>query len=504
MHGPSVTQSHQGRIQFSTTRHRTGCKEVTLRRDGTGQVHKRDAASQVVAETNSDPIGDVWPTISPPPPLRALQTANEPIQSTSGRSNQQRNPAIRTMRRRPRRYRYTLAAITYAAKGRRLSEILDTLSRYDWPSILIGAIVTIMLTAAIAASVRIFRTAAQRSKLYSSARSLVSNKSTTRLLRVTTSELDPAQTKVGKSFEFPWITVSFGPFRYADISAHYTSLEKSYWPEVNAWYQKLTERQSADTNSAIYNSPGLRLVSFSASRVGAEERPSLDLQFCDTDYYRNLVSDQRLDFKFENSDGTITTLRSKYCATEDLRVKPFSGNACHFGVQLAVVTSDSRLVIPLRGNTAIAPGTVSPSVAEGALPSADIGPAGQYLPHLTALRGLREELGIADEPFINWLSFGVNPITAQYGLVGLTHVDATFDEVSELFQLNIVKDQWENSTLSGVQFTPEGFAQFVEQRPELEWSPFALIAFTHALLAENPWRRVRNALGDVSVHVAQA
>lgn len=374
----------------------------------------------------------------------------------------------------------------------------------DWVSIWIGAIVSILLTMALTLLYRWLRQPIRRSRFYTDIRARYFHRWTVTLLRVTTSTEDSTLTKLGKSYEFPWITVAFGPFQQRDIEARYTDEKRRYWPEVAKWHGELLARQDQNKKSNIYNSPGLRLVSFAVSRTGGEERPSLDLRFCNTDYYHNLVSDQRLDYDFENEDGTLTTLRRKYCAAHDLRKQPYGGNACHFGVQLAVVTRDELLVVPVRGDTAIAPGAIAPSVAEGALPATDIGPAGEYLPYLTAARGLREELGVGGETHTSWMSFGANPLTGQYGLVGLTRIDMDFQELKELFELAITKDQWENSKLHGVPFSPRGFAEFLEQRPRAEWSPFALIAFTHALISEYGWRRVRQQLGDISVRVARA
>lgn len=384
-----------------------------------------------------------------------------------------------------------------------MRRLLEVEMLIDWPSIWVGAVVSILLTAAATIVFRVTRRRFARSRLATEFRARYLQRSVRTILKVTSSDGDPAMTKLGSSFEFPWVTVAFGPFQNRDINAHYTSMQRQYWPEVDKWHAELLWRQSKLLNPSLYNSPGLRLVDFTVSRTGGEERPALGLKFCDTDYYHNIVSDQRLDFQFENDDGTLTTLRKKYCTYQDLRVRPFAGNACHFGVQLAVVTQDDQLIIPVRGNTAIAPHAVAPSVAEGALPASDIGPAGEYLPYLTATRGLREELGIADESRTSWLSFGANPLTGQYGLVGLTRVDATFEEVAELHRLAITKDQWENSMISGIPFTPEAFAQFLELEKDREWSPFALIAYTHSLISTYGWRRLRDQVGHISVKVSQ-
>lgn len=379
-----------------------------------------------------------------------------------------------------------------------MDSFLHSLTRMDWTTLTVGTIVTLVITALITLTIRSSARKLRRTAVYSKVRAQIFQRNTDRLLRITSSATNPERTVIGEKFSFPWITVAFGPFQDRDITGRYSAVERPYWPIVKEWYGKLVDRHGNDPSSGIYNSPGLRLVSFTASRSGAEERPSLILRFCDTNFFYNLVSDQRLDFQFEAADGVITTLREKYGNATDLRLAPYDGNACHFGIQLAVVTKDEKLVIPVRGNTAIARGAVSPSVAEGALPASDIGPVGEYLPNLTASRALREELGIPGEASTTWLSFGANPQTGQYGLVGITHVEETFSELGELFRLAITKDQWENSELYGIAFSPEGLAQFIRSKPDLQWSPFALIAFTHALIDSYGWRRVKNELGSVS------
>lgn len=324
------------------------------------------------------------------------------------------------------------------------------------------------------------------------------------LVRIHTVEVAEAQacaTRIGPSFEYAWVTVAYGPFPEESIEAKFSPVQGRHPKEVEDWYDQLVQARKSDGQGGPYNSPGLRLRAFDTGRrLGPEERVVLGLDFILTDYYRHLTSDQRLDMEFPTPQGVITTLRKKYFADHDLRSGPYPGVSCHFGIQLSVVTKDDKLIIPVRGvGTAVSSGLVAPSVGEGALPAADMGAQGWYLPRATVARGLREELGVHSFEEPTWLSLGANYLTGQFALVASVRIGQSFTDLRELHELDLPKDKWENARLFGILFSPESFAEFIQGHPDFVWSPFALAAFTHHLVHEFGIKRVSRAIGELSV-----
>src|SRR5258708_22459483 len=96
--------------------------------------------------------------------------------------------------------------------------------------------------------------------------------------------------------------------------------------------------------------------------------------------------------------GRTFTLRERYGAEVDLHVAPVSELATHWGIGLTVVTSDGRLLISERGNTAVDPHVYFPAVAEGATTAMDAAPNGAPDHFKIASRGVLEELGIPLSP----------------------------------------------------------------------------------------------------------
>jgi hypothetical protein len=252
-----------------------------------------------------------------------------------------------------------------------------------------------------------------------------------------------------------------------------------------------------------FNGKGYKLVGFHvSSRAGALEEPKLGLRFAPTDFFRMLVTDQRLDVPL-TAAGRTYTLRERYAADADLRVAPVPELATHWGVGLSVVTADGWLLVSERGNTAVDPHVYFPAVAEGATRPLDMTATGAPDHFSTARRGVLEELGVELLPSeLTWLSFGANSYLCEYALIGKVDTKHTFDEIESHRSVGAAKDSWETKHLHRIEFNPRSVAHFCSEQGR-RFSPFALITILHALLHEFGVAKTTSAFETASVSVTQ-
>ena len=304
---------------------------------------------------------------------------------------------------------------------------------------------------------------------------------------------------------FPWVVVSYGPYRHQHIESHYHHEEPGYPPEIEETFQVLKDdiaQRAAAGEDVPYDGDDYKLLRFHvSSRTRTVEEPKLVLHFGPTTYYRMLATDQRLDVPMTHAGRTFT-LRERYAAGVDLRVTPVRELATHWGVGLVVVTADHMLLVPERGNTAVAPHVLFPSVAEGATRAMDAASNGAPDHLRTAARGMEEELGVPLRPEeLTWLSFGTNPCMCDYSLIGRVDTPFTADEIERRRALGAAKDSWETKRLHRVPFTPDAVAEFCAN-PERRLSAYALISIVHTLMHEFGVAKTDAAFSGVKVAVA--
>ncbi len=333
----------------------------------------------------------------------------------------------------------------------------------------------------------------------------------------TTRRLTPRQVREIKRFStrwgtqvgdvwFPWVVAGFGPYSPQNIESFFDPHEFDYPAEILRIREELeTDIRDRKTrgDETPYDSEAFKLVRFHVSdRVTPHEEPRLVLHFRPTTYFTMLATDQRLDVPF-TAGGRTQTLRERYATDVDLRVAPVQELATHWGVGLAVVTRDGRLLVSERGNTAVDPNICFPAVAESASRAMDSGPAGAPDQWSIAQRGVREELGIQISPDeLAWLSFGANSYLCEYGLIGLVRSSESLDQIERLRSMGAAQDSWETRRLHRVDFNPKAVARFCGDFGR-RWSAFGLIAVVHALMAEFGPQQTQAAFEGISVHVVQ-
>ena len=316
----------------------------------------------------------------------------------------------------------------------------------------------------------------------------------------------PTEMMVVGNSTVPWIVCSFGPYHPDDVKTVYNKSPIPMPAAVEKRYEEAkrdVKRRESKGESVPFNGLGYQLERFSTvGRAGDEERPVLTMAFRPTDYFRMLVTDQRLDDEII-IDGQVTTLRRHYAQRTDLKVAPVPEFATHFGVGLAIVTRDQRLVISERGHTAVDSFVLFPSVAEGSSRPVDGGDKGGADPYRTAVRGVAEEMGIeVSRDDVRFLSFGVNVHLCEYALLGVVEVPQSEREILEIRSLGIPKDQWENRRLHFVDFNPKAVAGFATTS-NLRWSPFAVATFIHALVDGHGHESTLQAFRNVTLRLSQ-
>jgi transcriptional regulator with XRE-family HTH domain len=263
---------------------------------------------------------------------------------------------------------------------------------------------------------------------------------------------------------FPWVVAGFGPYAADDIESYFHETEDPYPHDLETVFREIVQdinEREAKGEEVPYDGEDYKLTQFAvSSRRGRNEAPRLILHFSPTTYYRMLATDQRLDVPITVGGRTYTP-RERYAADVNLRVSPVAELATHWGVGLAVITSDNKLLVSERGNTAVDPHVYFPAVAEGATTAMDAAPNGAPDHFKVASRGVLEELGVPLSPDeLIWLSFGANSYLCEYGLIGRVDSPYSYDQIERRRAVGAARDSWETRRLHAVDFSPTEVAHF--------------------------------------------
>ncbi|CAM3275888.1 caspase, EACC1-associated type [Stackebrandtia soli] len=250
--------------------------------------------------------------------------------------------------------------------------------------------------------------------------------------------------------------------------------------ELAAWRAEIAEEQDrkrAAGENAFWNNPRYAVERVVVDRDDEERYSRIQLQLSRSDYY-NFRATQRLDTPLR--DGT--TLRSRFLdGRHHDDVPAFMRNS--FGVNVAVVTSDSRVVIARRAGTiGSQPGLWNSSVNEGLSRSLDA--VGRREPNLfdVVRRGMREELGVFGDYDLRMLAVFVDTRNCQWGAYFVAYMDVDWSTLSQIMSRDI-QDRFENTEFKAVPFTPESVLAFMlDQRQRDQWTTIAPPLFYLALV----------------------
>lgn len=282
------------------------------------------------------------------------------------------------------------------------------------------------------------------------------------------------------------------PYDARDIHVRYQPGLYSPLPEIVSLREQLVreieERAARDPDYAKpHNSLKWKVVHFnygSRRLEDGDEHPELHILFTDTDYYSQMVT---------NNAVHGSSVRDAFMSGVDLAVEPVNEFASVFGVTIAVVTKDRKLVLMRRSQqTQIGPGQLA-VVSEGGLRPRDGGASGGPDPYKVARRALVEELGVdGDRAKVSLLSFGVDSRTAIYNMIGRADVEEPYDEIVDAWRSAPPQDKWEHkragADITSVEFSPDAFASYWAKHGSISWSPVSFVAAILALQFEGHQR----------------
>jgi len=199
----------------------------------------------------------------------------------------------------------------------------------------------------------------------------------------------------------------------------------------------------------------------------------MDLQY--SDYFNFLTVTGSLDRQIPQENLSV---RQKYFQ----HVDPFTiSNGFlfnSFGVNVAVVTTDQKLVLVKRGKDVYRPDIFNSSVNEGLSRDLDLESNRTVSIHNVGVRGLWEEIGIEETDIEDYklTSVGFDKQEYQYGALGYARLNITFDDLRarlpiskdaslEIGSFQISTETGETETrycVYGIPNSPRDFAAFLE------------------------------------------
>jgi len=257
-----------------------------------------------------------------------------------------------------------------------------------------------------------------------------------------------------------------------------------------------TLRRNERNEAAPYNGPRYAISQIGFHRSSDRlETNTCHLNLKHSDYFNFLATGGSLDHTLP--DGT--TVRRKYYAGIDPRniTRDFLFHS--FGVNLAVITSDERLIVVQRSESVdILPDVLNSSVDEGLSRDLDVAPDRSVSVKNVGRRGLREELGLDADTIQEYrlTSVGYSRHWCQYGALGHVILEIPWRDVAKAlcfskdasFEIGRADDVGEGTvkaakySVFAVPNSPGEFARFLREhgKPMTSW---ALTCFLTSFLA---------------------
>jgi len=259
--------------------------------------------------------------------------------------------------------------------------------------------------------------------------------------------------------------------------------------ELAEWRSEIESAENAKRANGerfTWNGQTYAIESFVASRQYLDESPEIFIRLRPADYY-SFSATQQLDRPFR--DGT--TPRTRYL--EGVLPEDAPGfMACAFGTNMAVVTSDNKLIVSMRSSRVASFANLWSSSANEAL-SRSIDSQGRSAPNLydVARRGLHEELALEPNEYtIDMLAFIILTVEHQWGAAFIVRLkDLTAREVEDRWTRG-GPDMWEHSEHAFIDFDPRSVVEFILHPARVDhWTPQGPVV--HYLAAANEFGRSR-------------
>lgn len=240
--------------------------------------------------------------------------------------------------------------------------------------------------------------------------------------------------------------------------------------EVEEWKEEISREQARRKENGeqhFWNGPSYAVVGMTVSREGISETPEICLRLKSSDYY-TFQATQQLDRVMK--DGT--TLRSRYLGNGPEAAPAFIN--CSFGTNVAMVTSDHKLVIAKRSSgLGSRPGVWNSSANEALSRSLDSD--GRTPPNIynVARRGVDEELAVGREEYrLELLAITIDTELQQWGAAFVAYAhDLTGQDILDR-RARGAPDKWENESIEVIDFTVDAIVRcLMSPDRRNNWSP---------------------------------
>ena len=288
-------------------------------------------------------------------------------------------------------------------------------------------------------------------------------------------------------------------FSRDDIKCHYIDAETDYPSDIESQIDQVNlEEQERRQRGERYawNGKTFGLKDWFSSRTSLSEIPILHLSFKPTTYYEFLGTNMILDKKcVYDSEGHLISLRDKYASRFgwDQPTAVFSNQ---FGVVMSATTKDGYWIAVKRSERVRwVPNTFQTSIGEAMSYRADRDEEGRPDLFKTAIRAVREELGIEiQERSINFLGLIYDVNFYQYDMMGLIRLEVESDEVATYRALGTKDGRFESKQLFLVRYEPYAIVEFLaENQP---WWPRSVTSILYCLAHDFGFQTVKDVMRD--------
>ncbi|RZK43676.1 MAG: hypothetical protein EOO90_01925 [Pedobacter sp.] len=248
--------------------------------------------------------------------------------------------------------------------------------------------------------------------------------------------------------------------------------------------------------SSFHDGPTLGLLDIGETQKGDEEEPVLRIHLKRSNYFMFLAIVNRLDEKFTDTNGSLTTIRQKYISGN--YKEPVPQLAPVFAIQMSLITNDGYFLVTKRASKGVAgyANHLAPAVNECLHPIKDK-LLGEISILATVIRSAKEELNIEiSESEIKFFTMGVDQAEYMYTLTGVIECKE-FDK--QMLSARLKQGAKEGFESDGYFFLGPDLGTCAKEMSQLseqfKWAPYGVVCLTQAMVYKfASLRRVEEAL----------
>jgi len=292
--------------------------------------------------------------------------------------------------------------------------------------------------------------------------------------------LPPRTFSIG-TYDTSWVVIDGdGEMTYTPdtITCKVDNGQTEYPAEIKQLRESIELQERGNKEKGLsyrWNGPEYGLYRYAIVRTIPYEYMQVTFVFRHTDYYMFQATQLSLDLNLAEPPATLT-LRQKYLRG-DVVSQPVPFLASSFGVVLAVITKDRKLILSRRSeSTGPRPGELDVSIVEGIHPTLDRSST-HHGPDLyrAAIRGAEEEVGVKlVQDQITFLGFGVDMDYYQWNIIGVARITETATDALRNRERG-TGGKWETKEFEIVDFEPRAVLTHLKERKI--WSTGLITAY---------------------------